>query len=133
MGKKLVLMGATLQCDQAIPTGPAKLSVLPVNHTQGENQVAATVQDFAPMVNIPSLGMCKTQSNPTVAAATAAAMGVLTPQPCVPVTTGPWSPGSSTLTIKDFAALTDDSTCTCAWGGKISVQDAASSKEEVGS
>jgi hypothetical protein len=131
MGRKLVVMDAMLQCDQAIPAGPAKLSVLP-NQAQGESQTAATVQDFAPMVNIPSLGMCKTQSNPMVAAATAAAMGVLTPQPCIPVTTGPWSPGSSTLTIKDFAALTDDSKCACAWGGSITVQDAGSSNQEVG-
>ena len=132
MSKKLVLMGALLKCDQAIPTGPAKLSVLPTNKTQGENQAAATVQDFAPMVNIPALGMCKTQSNPAVAAATAAAMGTLTPQPCIPVTTGPWSPGSSKVTIKDFAALTDDSKCSCAWGGSITVQDAGSTKEAIG-
>jgi hypothetical protein len=131
MGKKLVLMGATLKCDQAIPTGPAKLTVLPTNMVQGESQVAATVQDFAPMVNIPTMGMCKTQANPMVAAATAAAMGALTPQPCVPVTTSPWSPGSSKFTVKDFAALTDDSTCSCAWGGSISVVDAGSSKEQV--
>jgi Domain of unknown function (DUF4280) len=132
MTKKLVLMGALLECDQAIPTGPAKLSVLPVNLTQGESQSAATVQDFAPMVNIPTLGMCKTQSNPQVAAATAAAMGTLTPQPCIPVPTGPWSPGSSKVTIKDLAALTDDSKCACAWGGNITVQDAGSTKESIG-
>lgn len=131
MGKKLVVMGALLKCDQAIPGGPAKLTVLP-NAAQSENQTPATVQDFAPMMNIPPLGMCKTQANPMVAAATAAAMGVLTPQPCVPVPTGPWSPGASTMKIKDFAALTDDSTCSCAWGGSISVEDAGSKKEEVG-
>jgi uncharacterized protein DUF4280 len=132
MVKKLVLMGASLKCNQAIPTGPAKLSVLPANMTQGESYAAATVQDFAPMVNIPALGMCKTQSNPQVAAATAAAMGVLTPQPCIPVTTGPWSPGAGKVTIKGLAALTDDSTCSCAWGGSISVVDAASTKETIG-
>jgi hypothetical protein len=131
VGKKLVVKDALLKCDQAIPTGPAKLSVLPLNKTQGEDKDAATVQDYKPMVNIPSLGMCKTQSNPAVAAATASAMGVLTPQKCIPVTTGPWSPGASKVKIKDDAALTDDSTCSCAWGGTISIDDAGSKKETI--
>jgi len=131
MDKKLVLMGAMLKCDQAIPTGPAKLSVLPVNKTQAENQAAATVDDYAPMVNIPTLGMCKTQSNPQVAAATSAAMGVLTPQPCIPVTTSAWSPGASKVTINGIKALTDDSKCSCTWGGSITIQDAGSTKEDI--
>ena len=45
---------------------------------------AANIQAFAPMVNIPTFGMCGTMSNPVVAAATAAKLGVFSPAPCVP-------------------------------------------------
>jgi hypothetical protein len=67
--------------------------------------------------------MCMSQANPEVAAATAAAMGVLTPMPCVPVTT-PWSPGDPMVTIgpAGFPALDASSKCMCAWGGEITIQ-----------
>jgi hypothetical protein len=130
VGKKLVVNGAVLQCNQGV--APGTLSVLPLNMTQGENQPAATVQDFLPMVNIGAFGMCQSMSNPQVAAATAAAMGTLTPMPCIPVTTAPWTPGSSKVTINGLAALTDDSKCTCSWAGQISVQNAGSTEEEIG-
>ena len=73
--------------------------------------------------------MCKTQANPQVAAATAAAMGALTPMPCVPVITAPWSPGSSVASIDDQKALSSDSTCSCAWTGSIEITDAGSEVE----
>ena len=40
---------------------------------------------------------CNSPSNPMVAAATTAALGVLTPMPCIPMTIAPWMPGSSTV------------------------------------
>jgi hypothetical protein len=54
-----------------------------------------------------------------VAAATAAALGVLTPMPCIPVPTGPWVPGVPTVLITNIPAI--DNTCKlmCAWGGVI--------------
>ena len=64
------------------------------------------------------------QANPQVASATAAAQGVLTPVPCVPVINGPWSPGSPCVQIEHQKALTDDSTCRCAWTGTIEITDA---------
>jgi hypothetical protein len=70
--------------------------------------------------------MCQTQANPQVAAATAAAMGVLTPMPCVPVIPGPWSPGASLATIDNQKALTSDSKCSCTWTGSIEIVDPAS-------
>jgi hypothetical protein len=42
-------------------------------------QPAANIQDFKPMVNVASFGMCTTPSNPQMAAATAAAFDVLAP------------------------------------------------------
>ena len=130
MGKKLVVNGATLGCDQAMG-GSATLTVLPTVTTQGANQPVATVQDFKPMVNIASFGVCQSMANPQVAAATAAAQGVLTPQPCVPVTTSPWTPGSSNVKIDEVAALTDDSTCMCSWTGTVTVKDAGTTTETL--
>ena len=82
---------------------------------------AATIMDNAPMANIPTFGMCTSMANPEVAAATAAALGVLTPQPCIPVTSAPWTPGSPTVTIGGNPALTADSKCMCNWAGVISI------------
>ncbi len=119
---KLVVDGAQLKCSQG--ASPASLKVLPTGPATGEDKPVATVMDHAPMVNIAPFGMCRSQANPQVAAATAAAQGVLTPMPCVPVIAGPWSSGSSLVTIGEFKALTDDSTCQCNWNGKIEVTSA---------
>jgi hypothetical protein len=97
--------------------------------TDADEQPTATVNDYVPLVNIASFGMCQTQANPQVAAATAAAQGVLTPQPCVPLTTSPWSPGSSVITIQEIRALTSDSKCNCTWTGSIEITDPATSVE----
>ena len=59
----------------------------------------------------------------------AAAQGVLTPQPCVPVIASPWSPGSSVVTIQGVRALSDDSKCTCTWTGSIEITDPGTSVE----
>jgi hypothetical protein len=77
--------------------------------------------DSAPMVNIMPFGMCNSMANPMVAAATAAALGVLTPMPCIPNTVAPWVPGSPTVLIGNQPALNDSSTCMCAWGGVIKI------------
>jgi hypothetical protein len=116
---KLVVHGAMLKCSMGM--APGTLSVLPVSKTQGEEQNAATIQDYKPMVNIGAFGMCQSPANPQVAAATAAASGVLTPQPCIPATTSPWTPGSTTVSIDNFPALTDSCQCLCNWTGQITV------------
>jgi hypothetical protein len=76
---------------------------------------------MVPMTNVPPFGACTTLSNPQVASATSAAQGVLTPQPCLPVITAPWSPGSSKVMVGGTPALTSDSMCTCSYGGQISI------------
>ncbi len=119
----LVVQGAMLSCTMG--QAPSTLSVLPVNQVSGPSSMAAAcVQDSKPMVNIATFGMCISPSNPQVAAATAAAMGVLTPMPCVPMTTAPWTPGSVTVTVGGQAALNDSSMCLCQWGGNISITNA---------
>ena len=120
MSKKLVVLGAKLKCSQG--TSPSDLMVVPGMAT-ADDKPLATVRDFIPMANIQAFGMCQTQSNPQVAAATTAAQGVLTPQPCIPLVTAPWSPGSSISTVEDKKLLTDDSTCKCMWSGEVSITD----------
>ena len=121
---KLVANGAKLRCDQGL--APGVLTVLPVNMADGGLVPAATVMDNLPMVNIAPFGMCKTQANPQVAAATAAAMGALTPMPCIPVVVAPWSPGASGAEIAGQKALTSDSKCTCMWTGQVTITDPGS-------
>lgn len=115
-----VVMGATLQCSFGM--APSSLMVIPKGPpTMAGGPLAASIMDFAPMVNILPFGMCTSLANPTVAAATAAALGVLTPMPCVPVTVAPWAPGSPTVLLGTFPALNNSSKCMCAWAGVISI------------
>ena len=117
----LVVNGATLKCPMAAPPGTTSMIVTPVHRVQAGNQPAANISDFAPMANVPSFGMCMSLKNPQVAAATSAAQGVLTPQPCMPAIVAPWSPGSSTVMLDTLPALNDTSTCQCLWGAAIMV------------
>jgi hypothetical protein len=75
--------------------------------------------------------MCMSMTNPQVAAATSAAQGVLTPQPCMPMTTAPWTPGSQSVTIGGQAAVNDSCQLMCQWGGQIQVQSAGQTDVEV--
>lgn len=116
---QLVCSGAMMMC--SFGAAPSALSVLPSNRTMAGGPPAATIMDHVPILNIPPFGMCMSPANPMVAAATAAAMGVLTPQPCIPVTTAPWAPGSPTVMIGGLPALNNLSTCMCAWAGVITI------------
>ncbi|MEZ4301406.1 MAG: DUF4280 domain-containing protein [Polyangiaceae bacterium] len=120
---KLVANGAALKCSEG--TSPGTLTVLPVQMADGAGQPAATTSDHAPLVNISPFGMCRTLANPQVAAATSAASGTLTPMPCLPVISGPWSPGAAGATIAGQKALTAGSKCQCAWAGSIEITEPA--------
>jgi hypothetical protein len=113
-----VCMGATLQC--SFGAAPSSLVVLPSNRTM-TGTPAATIMDYAPLVNIMPFGMCSSPANPTVAAATAAALGVLTPMPCVPATAAPWIVGAPTVLIGGMPALDNNSKLMCNWGGVIQI------------
>ncbi len=112
---------ATAQCVCSMGVAPSPLMVLPDKMVLAENKPMATIMDNKPMVNIMPFGMCRSPANPQVAAATAAALGVLTPMPCVPVTPAPWAPGSPTVLIKNQPALNNSSKLMCNWGGVISI------------
>jgi hypothetical protein len=114
-----VVNGAQLACN--FGSAPNRLVVPPLNMSESANQPEATVDDHAPMVNIMPFGLCMSVLNPQVAAATAAALGVLTPQPCVPATATAWMPGALTVQIAHRVALDDASMCACQWGGMVTV------------
>jgi hypothetical protein len=95
--------------------------VMPTTRVMIGGKPAATIPDIIPGVNIPPFGMCTSLANPTVASATVAALGVLTPMPCVPVPVGPWKPGALRTLIGGKPALTSGSTCNCAYGGIITI------------
>ncbi len=113
-----VCAGALLQCSFGV--APSPLTVLPVNRVL-TGTPAATIMDHVPILNIAPFGMCSSPSNPTVIAATAAALGVLTPMPCVPATVAPWVPGSPTVLIGSLPALNDSSKLMCLWAGIIQI------------
>lgn len=117
-----VTHGAVLRCTQGL--SPGTLAVTQVTPVAVEGVPVATIFDHAPMVNVMPFAMCQSPANPQVAAATAAAMGVLTPQPCVPVIAAPWTPGAPIATAEHLPILTEDSLCQCAWAGTISVASA---------
>ena len=112
-----VCMGANMMCTFGM--APSSLVVLPVNRVMTSEVPDANIMDHIPMVNIMPFGMCMSPSNPTVAAATAAALGVLTPMPCIPATTTPWTPGASNVLLGNMPTLDNVSELMCMWGGVI--------------
>jgi len=114
-----VCNGATLMCSMGM--APSSLVVLPVNRVNTTEQPDANIMDHAPMVNIQPFGMCMSPANPEVAAATAAALGVLTPMPCIPVTPAPWVPGAPTVILGSMPTLDNTCTLNCIWGGIIQI------------
>ena len=109
---------------------PSVLNVLPVARVVS-NTPLATIMDNVPLVNVMPFGMCQNPANPAVAAATAAAMGVLTPMPCIPVIPGPWIPGSPTVLIGGKPALNNTCKLMCAYGGVIQITNPATTNIQV--
>lgn len=114
----LACMGAMMQCSFGV--APSSLMVLPVNRVL-QSLPMANIMDNKPFVNVLPFGMCTSMANPMVAAATAAALGVLTPMPCIPATAAPWVPGMPTILIGNMPALDMNSKCMCSYGGVISI------------
>ena len=123
-----VCMGAMIQC--SFGAAPSSLVVLPANRTL-TGTPAANIMNSAPIVNVPPFGVCNSVANPTVAAATAAALGVLTPMPCVPLVPAPWAPGSPTVLIANMPALNNSSKLMCAWGGVIQIASPGQGTVEI--
>ena len=116
---QLVCSGALLQCSFGV--APSPLTVLPTNRVMAGGPPAATIMDHVPMLNVAPFGMCSSPSNPAVIAATAAALGVLTPMPCVPATVAPWVPGAPTVLVGSMPGLDTTSKLMCMWAGVIQI------------
>lgn len=110
----------TAVCTCAFGAAPAVITVTSQQTVTICKMPAATILDGAAMSNVPTFGMCSNPANPTVAAATAAAMGVMTPMPCVPATVS-WAPGCPTVTVCKRPLLNNTSKLMCAYGGVIQV------------
>lgn len=119
MGAPLVAAGATIMC--TFGAAPGTLNVTPDGKVTGGGAPAATIMDNVMGKNITPFGVCMSMANPAVASATAAALGVLTPQPCTPNVPAPWVPGSPTVMVAGKPALNANCKAICAFGGTISV------------
>lgn len=108
-------MSAACQC--SFGAAPAVLPVSSQQTVMACNLLAATIMDN----KLPPFGMCSSMANPSVASATAAAMGALTPMPCTPVIPAPWTPGSPTVLIAGKPALNNTSTLMCSYAGVIKI------------
>lgn len=113
--------GAMLTC--TFGAAPSVFTVLPQNKVV-TTQPIANIMDNKPMINIMPFGMCNSLSNPTVASATSAALGVLTPMPCIPAIAAPWAPGCLSLLIANYPALNNTSKLMCSYGGIIQISNA---------
>lgn len=115
---KLVCMGAQLQCScGSAPSGLMTNSVYTV--LSGGMPVANNL-DHQPLVNIPLFGVCNSQLNAHVAAATAA-YGQLTAMPCIPDTPSAWVTEPASVYVSGHTALNESSKLMCKHGGEISI------------
>lgn len=105
-------------CMCSFGTAPCNLMATNTPTVMADSKPAAVIMDNTP-ANMATFGMCTTLSNPQVASATSAALGVLTPMPCVPNVPGPWAPGSATVLFGGKPALSNTSKAVCAFGGMI--------------
>jgi hypothetical protein len=120
-----VVMGASILCTMG--KAPGTLNVTSQMKVILEGKPAATIQDTAPMVNIGPCGVCTSLANPTVASATSAAMGVLTPMPCIPAPAGMWIGGKTPL-VGGKPGLANDGKLMCSYGGSISIVNPGQTK-----
>jgi hypothetical protein len=122
-------MGATMMC--SFGAAPSTLVVLPTNRVFTNEVPDANIMDHIPMVNIMPFGVCSSLAFPATASATAAALGALTPMPCIPATPAPWIIGAPTVLLANFPTLDNVSKLMCIWGGVIQFETAGEETVEV--
>ncbi|MDR1334520.1 MAG: DUF4280 domain-containing protein [Holosporaceae bacterium] len=114
-----VCTGAIAMCPFGV--APTPLTFLPASMVMGAAGPMGSCSDCVPFLNIIPFGVCSSILNPTTASLTAAAMGVLTPGPCIPTPAGTWIPTKPTVMSKMGPMLTSDSMLICAYGGVIKI------------
>ena len=107
----------TALCTCSFGAAPCPVLVSSQQTVLVSNMPQATILDNHPA----TFAMCSSLANPTVAAATAAAAGALTPMPCTPVTPAPWVPGVPTILVCGKPLLNNSSKLMCVYGGVISI------------
>ena len=122
----IVVTGATTACTMGMGTG--MLNTTNQQSVRIDGKPAATIRDCEPNTNITPIGMCTSMSNPAVASATAAALGVLTPQPCTPKPIGAWQTTNAGVHFCNKPCLSQGSNIQCAYGGNISIVSAGQAK-----
>jgi hypothetical protein len=94
---------AIILCDKGVK--PSQLKVTSQTFSKVEGKLIATEQDKQPEINIPSFGVC-----------------AITKSKCISAIIK-WDKTTQKDTINNYKILTEESTCQCSVGGKISVQD----------
>ena len=120
---QIVVSDATLAC--SFGTVTSKLQVTSQTKCLSDGKPAANV-------NSPPFGMCTSMANPQVAAATSAALGVLTPQPCTLMAAGTWTVSKPGLMVSGIPCLCNDAGLMCTMGaGNIMVAMPGQTKAAV--
>jgi len=100
---------ALLLCDKGAK--PSQLKVTSQTFSKAEDKLVATEQDKQPETNIPNFGVC-----------------AVTKSKCTPAIIK-WDKTTAKDTINNYKILTEESTCQCSVGGKISVLDRGYSEQ----
>lgn len=116
---ELVVLSGNCMCSMG--TAPAPMKVTSQSTVLIEGKPAATITDCAGISNVGPFGMCTSLANPATAAATAAALGVLTPTPCAPVPAGTWIATKPKVLVGGKPCLASDCKLMCGYAGSISV------------
>ena len=115
------LVTATGMAVCTMGTAPAPIKVTSQGKVLAGGKPCGSIQDCQGLANVGPFGLCTSMANPQVAAATAAALGVLTPQPCIPASAGTWIPTKPKVLIGGKPCLTNDCKLVCAYAGQISI------------
>ena len=127
---EIVVTNASAVC--SFGTGPGPIKPTSQSVCIVDKKPAATIQDVQAIVNVGPFGMCTSMANPQVAAATAVALGVLTPQPCIPMAAGMWIPTKPSILMNGKPCLTSDCKMMCSNGaGVISIVNPGQAKINV--